>query len=61
MSKSMTLNAYIKAYCDNKYIIFAEKAKAFKHNLKWTAYHDIYTWYDTENDIVIEDRDYIGD
>ena len=57
--KEMTIGKYLKLYCGNKWSIF--KAKNLEHKFEQTAYYDLNTYYDDENQIVIEDSFYIGD
>ena len=59
--RDMDFHQYVKEYCDNKLKVFQEKSKNFQRTFTQTAYYDIDTWYDAENDIIIEDRFYVGD
>ena len=60
----MTIEKYIKTYCDNQYRVYMarrEAGKIIQIDFHFAAYEDIYTYKDIENDVVFEDRFSIGD
>ena len=60
----MTVESYIKDYCNGNYKVFREKQDAgviVMTGVKFAAFHDITTYKDTENGVTFEDRFYIGD